>query len=164
MEELGLARRGWFVTGLSGAWFGLPGAVEQLRALRSAQGVTYALTATDPAQAWGAVIPWPEAAQGAMKREAGAWVALCDGEPRLWLGRGGHSLVVYPATATAEELAPAVSALCGAIEAAGEPAQPLRRINGAEEIPGALREALLGAGLLADRAGGIGPLRLPVRL
>lgn len=164
MEELGQVRRGWFVTGLSGAWFGLPGAVEQLRALRGARGVTYALTATDPAQAWGAVIPWPEAAQGAMKREAGAWVALCDGEPRLWLGRGGHSLVVCPATASTEDLAPAVSALCRAIEAAGEPAQPLRRINGAEELPCALREALLGAGLVADRAGGIGPLRLPVRL
>lgn len=162
MEELGQARRGWFVSGLSGAWFGLPGAVEQLRALREEGGPDYVLSATDPAQAWGAVLPWPEGAAGAMKREGGAWVVLSRGEPRLWLGRGGHSLVVYPETADSIALQPAVEALCRALERSGEAAQPLRRING-QTAPGpALRSALLGAGLTDDRSDG-GALRLPVR-
>ena len=52
------------------------------------------LAATDPAQPYGASIPWPESA-GRPARAAGAHVMLLDGEPLLFLERGAKSLVTF---------------------------------------------------------------------
>src|SRR5207244_3083361 len=64
MEESGRIRRGYFVTGLGGAQFALPGAVDRLRAFRDGvpEGVPGAvvLAATDPANPYGIALPWPE--------------------------------------------------------------------------------------------------------
>ncbi|HXM55024.1 MAG TPA: DEAD/DEAH box helicase, partial [Candidatus Dormibacteraeota bacterium] len=49
MEEAGRARRGYFVDGLGGSQFALPGAVDRLRAARDAGRSIVALAATDPA-------------------------------------------------------------------------------------------------------------------
>ncbi|MGE0066557.1 MAG: DEAD/DEAH box helicase, partial [Solirubrobacterales bacterium] len=49
LELLGTARRGYFVEGLGGAQFALPGAVERLRSLPEADGSYLLLAATDPA-------------------------------------------------------------------------------------------------------------------
>jgi ATP-dependent helicase Lhr and Lhr-like helicase len=62
LETLGAARRGYFVEGLGGAQFALPGAVERLRAQRPGERGpqrTLVLAATDPAQPYGAALPWP---------------------------------------------------------------------------------------------------------
>ncbi|HEY5054365.1 MAG TPA: DEAD/DEAH box helicase, partial [Solirubrobacterales bacterium] len=64
LELLGTARRGYFVEGLGGAQFALPGAVERLRSLPEADGSYMVLAATDPANPYGATLPWP-------KRESG---------------------------------------------------------------------------------------------
>ena len=64
LELLGTARRGYFVEGLGGAQFALPGAVERLRSLPDEDGSFLLLAATDPANPYGASLPWPKPASG----------------------------------------------------------------------------------------------------
>jgi ATP-dependent Lhr-like helicase len=92
MEESGRIRRGYFVEGLGGSQFALPGAVDRLRALRDSGGGIVALAATDPASSYGSLLPWPRS-DGRMGRTAGAYVVLDDGELKLYLERGGRSLL-----------------------------------------------------------------------
>jgi ATP-dependent helicase Lhr and Lhr-like helicase len=96
LETLGVCRRGYFVEGLGGAQFALPGAVERLRELRpreDEQPEPLVLAAADPAQPYGAALPWPKRADGRAARVAGAHVVLLGGEPALFVERGGRSLV-----------------------------------------------------------------------
>jgi len=96
LETLGLCRRGYFVEGLGGAQFALGGAVERLRELRPQDGEEaepLVLAAADPAQPYGAVLPWPRRAGARAARVAGAYVVLLGGRPALFVERGGRSLV-----------------------------------------------------------------------
>jgi ATP-dependent helicase Lhr and Lhr-like helicase len=105
LEERGEIRRGYFVSGLGAAQFALGGAVDRLRSERErtdAAGVV--LAATDPAQPYGAALPWPDSA-GRPARQAGAHVVLVDGELVAFLDRGGHSLSTFGATAEHPEWA-----------------------------------------------------------
>jgi ATP-dependent Lhr-like helicase len=101
LEERGQVRRGYFVRGLGGAQFSLPGAVDRLRAERrpAARDDTPApalvLAATDPAQPYGATLPWPDT-PGRPARSAGAVVLLADGRPLVWFDRRSHHLVSFP--------------------------------------------------------------------
>ena len=112
LETLGAARRGYFVEGLGGAQFALPGAVERLRAERADPGspagsAALVLVATDPAQPYGAALPWPRReprpgtrqAAASPARVPGALVVLVGGEPALYLERGGRALRVLLAQA-----------------------------------------------------------------
>ena len=92
MEESGRIRRGYFVEGLGGSQFALPGAVDRLRSLRESGGGVVAMAATDPANAYGTVLPWPES-DGRMARAAGAYCVTDDGRLVLYLERGGRSLL-----------------------------------------------------------------------
>ena len=85
LETLGTARRGYFVEGLGGAQFALPAAIERLRSLKGEEGLrageragALVLAATDPANPFGATLPWP-------KREDGGRAAA---EPRAGRLRG----------------------------------------------------------------------------
>ena len=84
LETLGICRRGYFIEGMGGAQFALPGAVERLRALpgqsrRERGGRTLVLAAADPAQPYGAALPWPKREDGtATSRALRAWPA------RMW--------------------------------------------------------------------------------
>ena len=63
LETLGVARRGYFVEGLGGAQFALPGAVDRLRAFEDRsleRRPPVVLDAVDPAQPYGASLPWPK--------------------------------------------------------------------------------------------------------
>jgi ATP-dependent Lhr-like helicase len=92
LETLGVCRRGYFVEGLGGAQFALPGAVERLR--ERPEGATpLVLAAADPAQPYGAALPWPKRSGARAARVAGAQVVLLGGEPALFVERGGRSLV-----------------------------------------------------------------------
>jgi ATP-dependent helicase Lhr and Lhr-like helicase len=96
LETLGVCRRGYFVEGLGGAQFALPGAVERLRELRPREDEEpemLVLPAADPAQPYGAALPWPKRASARAARVAGAQVILLGGEPALFVERGGRSLV-----------------------------------------------------------------------
>jgi ATP-dependent Lhr-like helicase len=97
MEEAGKVRRGYFVEGLGGAQFAYPGTVDRLRRIRDSarEGAVHVLSATDPAQPYGWLIPWPEYEDDGGKsprRVAGATVVLVDGAPVLYLDRGARKL------------------------------------------------------------------------
>src|SRR5439155_3485550 len=74
LEERGAARRGYFVEGLGAAQFALPGAVDRLRALaeRPDDADALVLAATDPANPYGAALPWPERASESGEADAAA--------------------------------------------------------------------------------------------
>ncbi|MFZ1153266.1 MAG: DEAD/DEAH box helicase, partial [Solirubrobacteraceae bacterium] len=96
LETLGVCRRGYFVEGLGGAQFALPGAVERLRAGRSVpEGVGLVLAAVDPAQPYGATLAWPrrEGQTRRPARVAGAYVVFVDSEPVLYLERGARGIM-----------------------------------------------------------------------
>ncbi len=105
LETLGVCRRGYFVEGLGGAQFALPGAVERLRARREgAEAEATVLAATDPAQPYGAVLKWPErpeqdagAAARRPQRVAGAYVVLVGAEPVVYVERGGRGIATLVA-------------------------------------------------------------------
>ncbi|HEY9288751.1 MAG TPA: DEAD/DEAH box helicase, partial [Candidatus Dormibacteraeota bacterium] len=92
MEEGGKIRRGYFIDGLGGLQFALPGAVDRLRATREDKPSIVAMAATDPASPFGTSLPWPEH-QSRMARVAGAYVVIDGGDLRLYLERGGKSLL-----------------------------------------------------------------------
>jgi ATP-dependent Lhr-like helicase len=100
LEDKGRIRRGYFVAGLGAAQFALPGAVDRLRAARPAgdEATPVVLAATDPAQPYGAALPWPASA-GRPARAAGALVVLTDGEAVAFVERGGRSIWTFPAAA-----------------------------------------------------------------
>jgi ATP-dependent Lhr-like helicase len=93
LEVLGVARRGYFVEGLGGAQFAVPGAVERLRERHTGAEEAVVLSAVDPAQPYGAALQWPKR-EGVKSpaRVAGAQVVLVGGEPVLYLERGGKGL------------------------------------------------------------------------
>ncbi|HMI68643.1 MAG TPA: DEAD/DEAH box helicase [Solirubrobacteraceae bacterium] len=96
LETLGICRRGYFIEGLGGAQFALPGAVERLRSQRAdADAPPIVLAATDPAQPYGAALPWPKRDDDARRpqRVAGAYVVLAGAEPVLYVERGGKGIV-----------------------------------------------------------------------
>ena len=105
MEEAGRIRRGYFVDGLGAAQFALAGALDRLRAAREPAdppvgGAVHLLAAADPANPYGAALPWPrrgETDRRPLQRAAGAYVVLVDGVAALYLERGGATLQTLPA-------------------------------------------------------------------
>ncbi len=111
LETIGACRRGYFVEGLGGAQFALAGAVERLREIRSgADEEALVLAAADPAQPYGAALPWPRRAGARAARVAGAHVVLLGGSAALFVERGGRTLVPLREP-DAEWLRPALAAL-----------------------------------------------------
>jgi ATP-dependent helicase Lhr and Lhr-like helicase len=99
LEDAGRIRRGYFVQGVSAMQFALPGVLEQLRALRDppASPRVVALSATDPANPYGALIKWPKPAEGCqLARAAGSVVLMVDGALTAYLSRSGKQLQVFP--------------------------------------------------------------------
>ena len=90
----GTARRGYFVEGLGGAQFALAGAIERLRSLPPPEGEHLVLAATDPANPYGASLPWPKREGGRRpSRTPGAFVLTRDGVPLLFVERGGRGIL-----------------------------------------------------------------------
>jgi ATP-dependent helicase Lhr and Lhr-like helicase len=195
LETLGVCRRGYFIEGMGGAQFALPGAVERLRAVpfgpsagrsaapgarTSAPGTrtaalaapgdrprTLVLAAADPAQPYGAALPWPRReppapAGGRPARVAGAYVVLVDDRPVLYVERGGRGLLTLGHAPDAT----AGPARAAAIGSTGAPGPARAAAIGSTGAPGvapaadpALRQGLVA---LADavRAGRVGKLAL----
>jgi ATP-dependent helicase Lhr and Lhr-like helicase len=148
-EETGRCRRGYFVEGLGAAQFAVPGAVDRLRAMAvaaerdlspydrpfhetsyhaggagggvAATSRALVLAATDPANPFGAALPWParrtdlegKAPGHRPGRKAGALVVLVDGELAVYVERGGRTLLTW--TEHADPLQLAVDALALAV-------------------------------------------------
>jgi ATP-dependent Lhr-like helicase len=155
LETLGVCRRGYFVEGLGGAQFALPGAVERLRE-RPKEDVPLVLAASDPAQPYGAALPWPKRAGARAARVAGAQVVLLGGEPALFVERGGRSLV--PLREPEEEwLRPALDALVAHVRRSGLKRLAVERFDGRPVGETDIMPLLLEAGFLA------GPRRAVLR-
>ena len=150
LEMLGTARRGYFVEGLGGAQFALPGAVERLRSPPRADGRYVILAATDPANPYGAGAPWPKSGEsrragGARAARPGAYVLLRDGEPLLFCERGGRG-VLRLAELDSEALAEAVAELAGAVRDGLLPRPAIERLDGEPVIGSGVEEILITAG------------------
>jgi ATP-dependent Lhr-like helicase len=146
LELLGTARRGYFVEGLGGAQFALPGAVERLRSLPEAEAGFQILAATDPANAYGAALPWPKPPSGRRPARApGAYVLLRDGEPLVYVERGGRSLLRLAELGDVD-LAAAMQALAEAVAAGRLPKLGIEKLDGEPVIGSGHEQALLGAG------------------
>ncbi len=92
LEESGRLRRGYFVEGLGGSQFALPGAVDRLRS-PSEPGLMV-LAATDPANPYGGILPWPESDEVRLARDAGAYVLIYEGGLIGYLDRGHKGLTL----------------------------------------------------------------------
>ncbi|NKR48594.1 ATP-dependent helicase [Rhodococcus hoagii] len=106
-EDGGRCRRGYFVDTLGGAQFSTPDVVDRLRTHsdsiegRHAAAPAVTLAASDPANPYGAALPWPQSMAGddAPKhrpgRKAGGLVSLVDGELVLFVERGGRTVLTF---------------------------------------------------------------------
>jgi ATP-dependent Lhr-like helicase len=146
LELLGTARRGYFVEGQGGAQFALPGAVERLRSLPREDGSYLVLAATDPANPYGASLPWPKL-EGRRRaaRSPGAYVLQRDGVPIVYVERGGKGLLRLTALDGAE-LAGAMGALAAAVSSGVIPKLAIEKFDGEPVIGSGHEETLLGAG------------------
>jgi ATP-dependent Lhr-like helicase len=158
LETLGLCRRGYFAEGLGGAQFALGGAVERLRELRDRGGEPEALVlaAADPAQPYGAALPWPRRAGTRAARVAGAYVVSLGGEPVLYVERGGRSLAPLRDPDDAW-LRPALAALAAHVRAGRGRRLAVERFDGDPVVDSDVLPLLVEAGFLA------GPRRAVLR-
>ncbi|MFD7629098.1 ATP-dependent helicase [Streptomyces sp. NPDC059851] len=156
-EDSGQARRGYVVEGLGAAQFAMDGAVDRLRSAERNPPPLAAvvLAAADPANAYGAALPWPEPPAGAGHkpgRKAGSLVVLVDGELVLYLERGGKTLLAWPVPED-PRLAAATAALAEASRAGTLPALTVERINAAPALTSVLGASLEAAGFHATPRG-----------
>ncbi|MGN0100528.1 MAG: ATP-dependent helicase [Dietzia sp.] len=141
MEDSGRCRRGYFVDGLGAAQFAAGNTIDRLRTFDDTADEAHwpsgtdepsvrVLAATDPANPYGAALPWPAAAPAGDAtdgpgiatgggsghrpgRKAGALVVLVDGVCVLFVERGGRTILVFDDRAGAVPLA--AGALVGAV-------------------------------------------------
>jgi ATP-dependent Lhr-like helicase len=156
-EDAGRCQRGYFVESLGGAQFAVASTVDRLRTYlddvdqerRAYQAVV--LAAADPANPYGAALPWP--ADGAHRpgRKAGALVAMVDGELVWFLERGGRTLLSYSDDPDANQAAAA--ALADMVGGRRLQSLLVEKVNGVAVLdPGAddrsstVRDALTGSG------------------
>ena len=156
MEEAGQVRRGYFVEGLGGAQFALPGAVDRLRALSGGaaggpggEGDPVVLAATDPANPFGAALAWPAGADGMdvahrPGRLAGALVVVDSGRLTLYLGRGGRSVLTFGSSPALLERA--AGALAGLVRGGSVESLTVERADGGEVFGTPVDTALVSAG------------------
>ncbi|OKJ72090.1 Lhr family helicase [Streptomyces sp. CB02460] len=163
-EDNGQARRGYVVEGLGAAQFAMDGAVDRLRAVSTARDRTepgadpraLVLAAADPANAYGAALPWPEPPDGAGHkpgRKAGSLVVLVDGELTLYMERGGKTLLAWPTDPDDPALRAAAGALASAARAGALGTVTVERTNGASSLTSPLGRTLEAAGFLATPRG-----------
>jgi ATP-dependent Lhr-like helicase len=162
LEEAGRIRRGYFVDGLGAAQFALAGALDRLRAVREPSDAdpltqtAHVLAAADPANPYGAALPWPRRGDDdrrPLQRAAGAYVVLVDGEAALYLERGGATLQVLspaddPAVATAALRALAVLVADGRFREL-----VVTKVDGLPVAESPFRSALLESGFVPGYRG-----------
>ncbi|MBI2756485.1 MAG: DEAD/DEAH box helicase [Chloroflexi bacterium] len=160
MEESGRVRRGYFVEGLGAAQFALPGAVDRLRAERESgddqEPPARLLSASDPANPYGASVAWPksEGERRGLARAAGAYVVLVDGEPTLYLERGGKKLISMPAlTRDSARLAASLAALAHVADRLPRRELTIERLDGESILQSPLRGAFEEAGFRREHLG-----------
>ena len=170
LEQTGACLRGYYVDTLGAAQFASPATIDRLRALQrnedddhAADVPAIALAATDPANPFGAALPWPDVVDAAEDsrhrpaRKAGALVVIHDGHAVLYLERGGRTALVL--TDDASRLAPAAAAVASLVQARRVPRLTVHTVAGRSVGSTPLGEALREAGFVAHPKG----LRLDAR-
>ncbi len=157
MEEAGRARRGWFVADLGAAQFARPASEDRLRALREPpeESGVVVLAATDPANPYGAAVPWPPS-ETRPQRAAGALVVLASGELVGWIGRGEKSLLSFLPPEDPERRAAAAAlarGLSSFVDAGRRQALALERIDGGDATASPLAAAFVEAGFQSTSKG-----------
>ena len=158
--------------GLGGAQFALPGAVERLRALRgdpggeptTDEGVTrgwagraaLVLAAADPANPYGAALPWPRRGDDdrrAFPRVPGAFVVMREGEAVIYLERGGRTLHTLPAFDSPGAAQASLTALAGLAERGRLRSLRIERVDGEPVGSSPVASLLTAAGFRAGYRG-----------
>jgi ATP-dependent Lhr-like helicase len=165
MEEAGRVRRGYFVAGLGAAQFAALGAEDRLRELSGASRPArqtnreteevLVLAATDPANPYGAGLPWPErTGEGARpQRAAGARVVLVGGQLVGYVGRTGQHLLSF--TDSQPDPTSARRALVAGLVSLARSGHPvyLTRIDGGPPADAPLSPLLIEAGFVPTTRG-----------
>jgi ATP-dependent helicase Lhr and Lhr-like helicase len=149
-EEIGRCRRGYFIEGLGGAQFAVPGAVDRMRSMTAPRRASddsgsVVMAATDPANPYGAALGWPDHV-GAHRpgRKAGALVVLVDGDLCLYVERGGKSLLSWSDDPAVVQ--PAADALALAVREGMLGRLAVERADGEPVVNSTLGTALEAAG------------------
>ncbi len=133
-EDAGRVRRGYFIEGLGAAQFATVGAIDRLRATRDDPAVVV-LAASDPANPYGAALPWPALADPESahrpSRRAGAIVVL-DGDPLVWLERGGRTALTW--STDPGRLAAASKELAGLVHSGRLASLTIEKVDGADAL------------------------------
>ena len=124
---------------------------DRLRSFREHEETIDVLAATDPANAWGNLLPWPARDEGAPRprRTAQALVVLSNGRPCLYVER--HALILFPAAAQSQDtLHRATAALL-----AHAPLKSLRilKVDGMDALASPSADRLVKAGFVRDYRG-----------
>ncbi len=129
-EESGRVRRGYFVEGLGASQFATTAAVDRLRAPGADAGVAVVLAAGDPANPYGAALPWPDT-EGTHRpaRKSGALVVLRDGELVLYAERGARTVLTW--STDTEALAAAGHALATVVRRGRVAGLTVQTVDGA---------------------------------
>ncbi|WP_104140325.1 DEAD/DEAH box helicase [Arthrobacter sp. ZGTC131] len=162
LEEAGRCRRGYFIEHLGAAQFAVPATVDRLRSysedtqLAKPEPVALALAATDPANPYGAALPWPalsvEAGSGHRPgRKAGALVVMVDGALVLYVERGGKTLLVF--TEDQPVLAAAGAALVDVVKRGAVDKLVMEKVNGHGILDTPVASALTHAGAYSTPKG-----------
>ncbi|CEA06796.1 ATP-dependent RNA helicase DeaD [Arthrobacter saudimassiliensis] len=158
LEEQGRCRRGYFIEQLGAAQFAVPATVDRLRSfshdadLHRTEPKAVALAATDPANPYGAALPWPATDSGHRPgRKAGALVVLLDGALALYVERGGKTLLTF--TEDPSELELCAQALVGIIRRGAAEKMAVEKVNGADILDTPVAQALTAAGFYTTPRG-----------
>lgn len=156
LEEAGRCQRGYFVESLGGAQFATAATVDRLRGYADSvdqerpEYHAVVLAAADPANPYGAALPWPARPDAETShrpgRKAGALVVLVDGELAWFLERGGRSLLTFAANAEAQRAA--AGALADLVRTGHLAGVVVEKIDGTPVLlaTGPATEALTAAG------------------
>ena len=148
LEETGRTRRGYFVDGLGAAQFATPATVDRLRAFAAdpedgATPVAVTLSATDPANPYGAALGWPTVEGHRPGRKAGSLVVLGDGALDVYVERGGKTVLTF--TSDADRLRVAAESLAATVRRSAGRLR-IEKIDGEFSIGTPFGDALVASG------------------
>jgi ATP-dependent Lhr-like helicase len=155
MEDAGKLRRGYFVAGLGGAQFARPGADERLRQKPDPAARALVLAATDPANVYGAALPWPEA-EPRPQRTPGALVVIHQGRLLAYLAKSDRALTSFldaEEPARGHQLAALLAALQTLVGPGKRRALLLQTIDRVDAQKSALAASFIGAGFTPSASG-----------
>ena len=147
LEVLGSARRGYFIEGLGGAQFALAGAVERLRSQSTDDEELSILATTDPANPYGATLPWPkQESRRRPSRTPGSFLLMQAGAPSLFLEKGGKGILRLVPGIEGAGLTRLLSAFVDAAENGRIPPLKIERFDGEPLVGSDFEPLLLAAG------------------